>query len=114
MGVAAGRNPGVRWIRRTSFHRRRPPEPALARSRTASVEAVPLTPEEFYQHALASADADRRLPLSRMTGWEISPFEQDQLLVAPLQPPVLPEAPRYGEDPERCQWCRARDDGLWL
>ena len=49
-----------------------------------------LRPDEFYDHALAAADAERRLPLSRMTGWDISPFEQDGLRVAPLRPPVCP------------------------
>ena len=49
-----------------------------------------LTPQEFYAHALAAADAEGRLPLARMTEWGISPFEQDGLRVAPLRPPVLP------------------------
>ncbi len=49
-----------------------------------------LPPEEFYAHAIAAADAERRLPLSRMTGWDISPFEPSGLRVAPLRPPVLP------------------------
>lgn len=34
-----------------------------------------LTPDEFYAHALAGADAQQRLPLARMTEWEINPFE---------------------------------------
>ena len=73
-----------------------------------------LTPDEFYEHALASADADGRLPLSRMTGWDISPFEQDGLRVAGLRPPVLPEPPRHGEDPADCGSCRNRDEGIWF
>ena len=36
---------------------------------------MPLSPEEFYAHAVAAADDEQRLPLSRMTGWDISPFE---------------------------------------
>jgi hypothetical protein len=36
---------------------------------------MPLSPEEFYNHAIAAADDEQRLPLSRMTGWDISPFE---------------------------------------
>jgi len=75
---------------------------------------VALTPEEFYEHAVAAADAERRLPLSRMTGWDISPFEQDGLRVTPLRAPVLPEPTRHGEDPSQCQSCRNRDDGIWL
>jgi diadenosine tetraphosphate (Ap4A) HIT family hydrolase len=51
-----------------------------------------LRPEEFYEHAVAAADAERRLPLARMTGWDISPFEQDGLRVAPLR----------------------RDEGIWF
>lgn len=70
--------------------------------------------DDFYAHALAAADAERRLPLARMTGWEISPFEPDGLRVAPLQPPVLPEPPRQGEDPSDCFACRQRDEGVWL
>lgn len=73
-----------------------------------------LSPDAFYDHAVAAADADRRLPLSRMTGWEISPFEQDGLRVAPLRPPVLPEPARDGEDPSDCRSCHARDTGIWL
>ncbi len=73
-----------------------------------------LDADEFYAHALAAADTDGRLPLSRMTGWEISPFEPDGLRVSPLRPPVLPEPPRAGEDPSDCFSCRARDEGIWL
>jgi hypothetical protein len=73
-----------------------------------------LTPDEFHQHALAAAGDDRRLPLSRMTGWEISPFEPDGLRVTPLRPPVLPEPPRHGEDPADCRICGDRDKGIWF
>ena len=74
---------------------------------------MPLTPDEFYRHAVASADEERRLPLSRMTGWDISPFEPDHLRVSPLRPPVTPEPPRHGEDPDRCGSCQRRDEGIW-
>ncbi|MGE5830631.1 MAG: hypothetical protein ACM30G_20025 [Micromonosporaceae bacterium] len=73
-----------------------------------------LRPDEFYAHALTAADNERRLPLARMTGWDISPFEPDRLRVAPLRPPVLPEPPRHGEDPADCRACRNRDEGLWF
>jgi hypothetical protein len=73
-----------------------------------------LRPDEFYEHALAVSDSEGRLPLARMTGWEISPFEQDGLRVARLRPPVLPEAARHGEDPADCGSCRARDEGIWF
>ncbi|HTC69789.1 MAG TPA: hypothetical protein VK662_09495 [Acidothermaceae bacterium] len=73
-----------------------------------------LRPDEFYDHAVAAADAEGRLPLSRMTGWEISPFEEEGLRVAPLRPPALPEKARKGEDPTDCESCRNRDEGIWL
>jgi diadenosine tetraphosphate (Ap4A) HIT family hydrolase len=75
---------------------------------------MPLSPEEFYEHAVAAADEEQRLPLSRMTGWDISPFEADGLRVARLRLPVVPEAPRDGEDPADCGPCRRRDEGIWL
>jgi hypothetical protein len=75
---------------------------------------VALRPDEFYDHALAAADADRRLPLARMTGWDISPFEAEGLRVTPLRPPVLPEPARHGENPTDCGSCRSRDEGLWF
>src|SRR3954454_2167988 len=73
-----------------------------------------MRPDEFYDHAISAADAERRLPLSRMTGWDISPFEPDGLKVAPLRPPVHPEPPRQGEDPSDCISCTRRDDGIWF
>jgi hypothetical protein len=73
-----------------------------------------MRPDEFYDHALAAADTERRLSLSRMTGWDISPFEQEGLRVAPLRPPVLPEPVRHGEHPSECGQCRRRDEGIWL
>jgi diadenosine tetraphosphate (Ap4A) HIT family hydrolase len=73
-----------------------------------------LRPDEFYEHALTAADAEHRLALSRMTGWDISPFEQEGLRVAPLRPPVLPEPARHGQDPADCGSCRARDEGIWF
>jgi diadenosine tetraphosphate (Ap4A) HIT family hydrolase len=73
-----------------------------------------LRPDEFYEHAVAAADGEHRLPLARMTGWEISPFEPDGLRVAPLRPPILPEAQRHGEDPSDCYACRERNEGIWF
>ncbi|MGC4869937.1 hypothetical protein ACLQ3B_31340 [Micromonospora sp. DT53] len=73
-----------------------------------------LRPDEFYDHAVTAADDERRLPLARMTGWEISPFDPDGLRVAPLRPPVLPEPARHGEDPSTCDTCRNRDEGIWF
>ena len=73
-----------------------------------------MSPDEFYAHALAAADSNKRLPLSRMTGWDISPFEQDGLTVTPLRPPVVPERPRQDEDPQTCKTCATRDIGIWF
>ena len=73
-----------------------------------------LRPDEFYAHALSAADDEHRLPLSRMTDWDISPFEPDGLRVTPLRAPVLPEPARQDETALECRSCRRRDDGLWL
>lgn len=73
-----------------------------------------LTPDAFYEHALDSADEQGRLPLARMTGWDVSPFESEGLRVSPLRSPVVPEPPRHGEDPADCMSCARRDEGIWL
>ncbi|HEY3737304.1 MAG TPA: hypothetical protein VGL26_07645 [Jatrophihabitans sp.] len=72
-----------------------------------------LTPREFYAHALAAADEEGRLPLARMTEWDISPFQQDGLQVTPLREPA-PERPRYGEGGVDCGTCAKRDAGIWF
>ena len=78
------------------------------------VSTMALDPEKFYDHAVAAADDECRLPLSRMTGWDVSPFEPDGLRVSPLRPPVLPEPARQGEDPSDCVACTRRDEGIWF
>jgi len=75
---------------------------------------MPLTPDEFFRYALAHADEDRRLPLARMTGWDISPFELEGLRVSPLRPPITPEPPRDDVDSDRCRSCQRRDEGIWM
>jgi diadenosine tetraphosphate (Ap4A) HIT family hydrolase len=75
---------------------------------------MPLSPEEFYSQAITAADDEHRLPLSRMTDWDISPFEAEGLRVSRLRPPVVPEPPREGDDPADCDSCRRRDEGIWL
>jgi diadenosine tetraphosphate (Ap4A) HIT family hydrolase len=75
---------------------------------------MPLSPEEFYSRAITAADDEHRLPLSRMTDWDISPFEAEGLRVSRLRPPVVPEPPREGDDPADCDSCRRRDEGIWL
>ena len=74
---------------------------------------MPLSPDEFYAHAMASADPEGRLPLSRMTGWEVFPFEQQGLRVVPLAPPVLPEPARNGENGTGCSACAANRPNIW-
>jgi diadenosine tetraphosphate (Ap4A) HIT family hydrolase len=74
---------------------------------------MPLTPDEFYEHAIGAADRDGRLPLSRMTGWEVFPFESDGLRVVSLKKPVLPEPPRYGEGGVVCRACEGEKTALW-
>lgn len=74
---------------------------------------MPLTPEQFHAHAMAAADAEGRLPLSRMTGWEIFPFERGGLRTVPLAAPVLPEPPRSGEDGTDCRDCAGSEPHLW-
>lgn len=51
-----------------------------------------------------------RLPLPEFVTWDIFPFEGD-LRTRPLEPPVLPEPPRRGEDgPDGCEACALGDD----
>ncbi|HVF05584.1 MAG TPA: hypothetical protein VNA20_12155 [Frankiaceae bacterium] len=66
---------------------------------------MPYSPDEFYAHALASADAEGRLPVADMGGWDIFPYEPDSLRSKPLQPPVVPEPPRGGEGGNPCRRC---------
>jgi hypothetical protein len=75
---------------------------------------MPLAPTEFFDYVRSFAGADGRLPLSRMTGWEVFPFEPEGLRVVPLDQPVLPEAARDGEGGVDCQACAKRDAGIWV
>jgi len=72
-----------------------------------------MNPDEFYAHAMLAADQEGRLPLSRMAGWEVFPFEPDGLREVPLAPPELPEPPRLGENGRACGACRAERDVVW-
>src|SRR5690348_9114372 len=72
-----------------------------------------MSPDEFYAHAMRGADAEGRLPLSRMTGWEVFPFEQAGLQVVPLARPVLPEPARAGEGGRDCPACGPGCAAVW-
>jgi diadenosine tetraphosphate (Ap4A) HIT family hydrolase len=74
---------------------------------------MPLDPAAFYELAMGAADGDGRLALSRMTGWEIFPFERDGLRVVRLDEPQLPEPPRHGEGGKACRACGGEDSGIW-
>ncbi|WP_329445307.1 hypothetical protein [Streptomyces canus] len=77
-----------------------------------TVPATPQEPSPFVRRLRAG----ERLPLpaDSVTGRETFPFE-GELRVKPLQPPVLPEPARLGEDgPEECPTCRKPvTEALW-
>ena len=64
-----------------------------------------MTPTEFYQRAVAAADAEGRLRLPDQAMWEIFPFEPGSLTVKPLEPLTFPEPPRAGEGGRECWRC---------
>jgi hypothetical protein len=75
---------------------------------------MPMSPEQFYDHVVAYADPQRRLPVPPQSAWEIFPFEDADLRVKPLDPLVLPEPPRRGEDGVSCGVCERGDtDAAW-
>ncbi len=60
--------------------------------------------EEFHARVAAATDDEGRLPVAieAMPGWDIFPFELDDLRIKPLQDLLGEEPPRRGEDPEDC------------
>jgi diadenosine tetraphosphate (Ap4A) HIT family hydrolase len=72
-----------------------------------------MTPDEFYAHAMLAADGEGRLPLSRMSGWDVFPFEPGRLRAVPLAPPELPEPPRLGEGGRECRACAGERAAVW-
>lgn len=74
---------------------------------------MPATPDDFHARALRHADADGRLPLSRMTAWQVFPFEPDGLRVVPLAAPQLPEPPRAGQGGVDCPLCQDSGPDVW-
>ena len=73
---------------------------------------MPDTPDEFYARALAHADAEGRLPAPPQSDWDIFPFELDGLNTRALQPPVVPEPPRGGEEGVGCWRCDKPDEAV--
>jgi len=74
---------------------------------------VPLPPDELFQRVIDASGDDGRLAPSRMTGWEIFPFERDGLRVVALEPPHLPEPPRRGEGTSPCGVCDGLEGVVW-
>ena len=70
------------------------------------------SPDEFYRSARDAADAEGRLPLSRLTAWDIFPFEAEGLRVVPLERPTTPEPLRRGEDGSPCDACATNARGV--
>ncbi len=71
------------------------------------------SPEQLYRRASAAADADGRLPVPSLEGWDSFPFE-GELRVKPLLPPEPAEPPRKGEDPGDCWRCgRGVEAAIW-
>ena len=78
-----------------------------------TVRSVSEAADRMYERARRAADADGRLGLPSYVEWDVFPFEGD-LKVRPLDPPVLPEPPRVGEDGDDCPSCERGDSGvLW-
>lgn len=75
---------------------------------------MPYSPQEFYERCLVHADDEGRLPLPSQSGWDIFPFEFEGLRGRRLEPPALPEPPRYGEGGKPCGRCDNPDrDVVW-
>ncbi|MFF7550674.1 HIT family protein [Streptomyces canus] len=77
-----------------------------------TVPATPQEPSPFVRRLRAGEQLP--LPADSVAAWETFPFEGD-LRVKPLQPPILPEPARLGEDgPEECPTCRKPvTEALW-
>ncbi len=68
--------------------------------------------EDFYQRALAAADADGRLPVPPLDEWDTFPFE-GEIRARPLLPPSG-EPPRQGAGGVDCWRCaKGDDDVIW-
>jgi diadenosine tetraphosphate (Ap4A) HIT family hydrolase len=70
---------------------------------------MPLTPDEYFENATSLDEDQERHALSALAAWEPFPFEPDDLRVARLRRPNVPEPPRHDEDPATCRSCAASD-----
>ncbi len=69
--------------------------------------------DELYRRVAAGVDADGRLPMPSLEGWDTFPFE-GELRVKQLLPPEAVEPPRKGEDPGDCRRCLSGLEGaIW-
>jgi hypothetical protein len=73
---------------------------------------MPMSPEEFYTHAMQATDGEGRLPLSRMAGWEAFPFEQVGLRVVPWPARCCPSLPGRARMPWTARLARPPGAGL--
>jgi hypothetical protein len=80
----------------------------------ADTDSPSLDAVELIARARAAYTADGRPPLpDDISDWDIFPFEGD-LLVKPLDDPVVPEPPRHGETVGDCSACMSADsDYVW-
>ena len=74
---------------------------------------MPLSPEEFYAHALSHADGEGRLAVPDVASRDVWPFEANGLRVVPLRPPALPDSPRGGEGGRACWSCDPKEPAVW-
>jgi hypothetical protein len=74
-----------------------------------------MDPVAFHARVLTHVDGAGRLPRpAGIPTEEIFPYETADLRVRPLEPPVIPEPPRHGEDAATCG-CRGEvpDRAFW-
>jgi hypothetical protein len=70
---------------------------------------MPLTPDEYFENAMSLGEDQERRALSALADWEPFPFESQDLRVAKLRRPQVPESPRHDEDQATCRGCAASD-----
>ena len=73
---------------------------------------MPERAEDIYARALEVADAQDRLAMPPVDGWETFPFDGD-LRVRSLVPPLAEEPPRKGENGVDCWRCAGDQGVIW-